>query len=61
VGEPFVYVKPVPASGKCEDLNDNKKKHVLCTGKVFGTEIPEDVAARDIHCCYGNVTGCIRK
>ncbi|KXJ20147.1 Glutamate receptor ionotropic, NMDA 1 [Exaiptasia diaphana] len=54
VGEPFVSVQAVPDSGKCEDLNKDNKKHVLCTGKAFGSELPPDVRGRNQHCCYGN-------
>lgn len=54
VGEPFVQVKAVPSSGKCEDLDTSKHKHVLCKGRVFGVGVEEEVAARDEHCCYGN-------
>ncbi|EDO35545.1 predicted protein [Nematostella vectensis] len=38
VGEPFVYVKPIPTSGRCSDLDTNTAKHVLCTGTVSDTD-----------------------
>ncbi|XP_031557000.1 glutamate receptor ionotropic, NMDA 1-like [Actinia tenebrosa] len=53
VGEPFVQVKAVPPSGRCQDLDTSKHKHVRCTGRVFGVDIQEDVASRNEHCCYG--------
>lgn len=55
VGEPFVFIKSIPKSGKCEDLDnpDNKHKHVKCTGKVYGEHAKQVSPGSNEHCCYG--------
>ena len=55
VGEPFVFIKSIPKSGKCEDLDnpDNKDKHVKCTGKVYGEHAKQVSPGANEHCCYG--------
>ena len=55
VGEPFVFIKSMPESGKCSDLDDSaqKRKHVRCTGKVYGEHAKLVSADQNDHCCYG--------
>ena len=55
VGEPFVFIKSMPESGKCSDLDDldQKRKHVRCTGKVYGEHAKLVSADQNEHCCYG--------
>ncbi|KAL9984223.1 hypothetical protein ACROYT_G006496 [Oculina patagonica] len=56
VGEPFVFIKSLPDSGKCEDLDDadKKQKHIKCSGKVYGEDAKMVDADQNDHCCYGN-------
>lgn len=55
VGEPFVFIKSFPASGKCEDLDDpdKKQKHIKCSGKVYGEHAKMVDSSQNDHCCYG--------
>lgn len=56
VGEPFVFIKSLPSSGKCEDLDDpdTKQKHIKCTGKVYGEHAKMVASNQNAeHCCYG--------
>ena len=55
VGEPFVFIKSFPASGKCEELDDpdKKQKHIKCSGKVYGEHAKMVDSSQNDHCCYG--------
>ena len=55
MGEPFVFIKSFPASGKCEDLDDpdKKQKHIKCSGKVYGEHAKMVDSSQNDHCCYG--------
>lgn len=55
VGEPFVFIKALPESGRCEDLDDaqKKKRHIKCSGKVYGEHTKLVATDKDDHCCYG--------
>lgn len=59
VGEPFVFITSMPKSGKCEDLDDSnaKRKHIRCTGKVYGEHAKQVAADENDHCCFGKVIG----
>ena len=54
-GHPFVYVTDVPKSGRCEDLNEDKKKHVYCKGGQIHADSSVTEANNQQHCCYGNL------
>lgn len=55
VGEPFVFITSMPRSGLCEELDDAhaKRKHVKCSGKVYGEHVKLASTDKDDHCCYG--------
>ena len=57
VGEPFVFIKAMPNSGKCEDLDnpDKKRKHIKCSGKVYGEHAKLVAGDQNDHCCYGEI------
>lgn len=57
VGEPFVFIKAMPNSGKCEDLDnpDKKRKHIKCSGKVYGEHAKLVAGDQNDHCCYGKI------
>ena len=57
VGEPFVFITSMPKSGKCEDLDDSNanRKHIRCTGKVYGEHAKQVAADGNDHCCYGKI------
>lgn len=63
VGEPFVFIKSMPESGKCSDLDDSnqKRKHVRCTGKVYGEHAKLVSADQNEHCCYGFCMDLLRR
>ena len=57
VGEPFVFIKAMPDSDNCADLDnpDKKHKHIKCTGKVYGEHAKQVAADKNDHCCYGKI------
>lgn len=57
VGEPFVFIKAMPKSGRCEDLDnpEEKHKHINCTGKVYGEHAKLVSGDNNDHCCYGKI------
>lgn len=55
VGEPFVFITSMPSSGRCEDLDtaNGKKRHIKCSGKVYGEHARLVTSDKNDHCCYG--------
>ena len=49
-----MYVTAPPESGKCKDLDKDKRKHVRCTGRDVDADLSDPRANSEEHCCYGN-------